>query len=562
MTIKRNFTTKYKLPTFNWVPLKPNQVKGTIFNEFHEEEKIVKLIDFADFEEQFKLGPKISPGARGNEVNRKNSTCTINSNSSSLTGSTSGGLNGNSSSTGTGKRFKAPEKVTMLENNRLRNMAISLKKLNKPTDIVIRTLSCFDSDSLTIEQMEILLRMIPTAAEISAYREYERSGKSIDEMTDEDKFLCAISKIERLEQKAKIIYYMSTLNQVNSSYPGSTSSSGNNESTVSVCKSIIATLSEASKSLKNSQGIRQILEYILVFGNYMNCSTRSMASGPAYGFKLQTLDLITETKSTVDRSRSLLHYVVDVIGKTTSAAAQTDKYDQEQLVKTLKTISPTTANKKFGPGASIFADTITVENTKLPFDLDELLSLLEKAASLSMETVASEVNELDRGMELAKKELSLRQTNAKDMTTVRLQNFVNAKGPEIQGLKDDLKRCQAHYNECVEYFGENPKLLESSSYLFGAFSKFLKQYKQCLYENRLASRKKIEALVAEKMQQLKEQQAAANGSSNGSQGGNNDTPNGTNDKRVREKKLIGTDDLYNGAFEDILMGKFTCHESV
>jgi hypothetical protein len=55
MTIKRKILSKYKLPTLNWYALKPNQVRGTIFNEL-DDEKIYKAIDFMDFEEKFKIG--------------------------------------------------------------------------------------------------------------------------------------------------------------------------------------------------------------------------------------------------------------------------------------------------------------------------------------------------------------------------------------------------------------------------------------------------------------------------------------------------------------------------
>lgn len=37
MTIKKKFQTKYKLPTLNWIALKPNQVKGTIFSELDDD---------------------------------------------------------------------------------------------------------------------------------------------------------------------------------------------------------------------------------------------------------------------------------------------------------------------------------------------------------------------------------------------------------------------------------------------------------------------------------------------------------------------------------------------
>ena len=37
MTIKRKLQTKYRLPVLNWMAMKPNQVKGTIFSELDDE---------------------------------------------------------------------------------------------------------------------------------------------------------------------------------------------------------------------------------------------------------------------------------------------------------------------------------------------------------------------------------------------------------------------------------------------------------------------------------------------------------------------------------------------
>lgn len=94
MTIKRKIQSKYKLPTLNWYALKPNQVRGTIFNEL-DDEKIFKAIDFTEFEEKFKIG--INNGiANASEID---------------------GMPGNS------KRFKKPDtKVSLLEPTRLRNI--------------------------------------------------------------------------------------------------------------------------------------------------------------------------------------------------------------------------------------------------------------------------------------------------------------------------------------------------------------------------------------------------------------------------------------------------------
>ncbi len=48
MTIKKKIETKYRLPNLNWVALKPQQVKGTVFCEL-DDEKLLKVSFFMDF---------------------------------------------------------------------------------------------------------------------------------------------------------------------------------------------------------------------------------------------------------------------------------------------------------------------------------------------------------------------------------------------------------------------------------------------------------------------------------------------------------------------------------
>lgn len=67
MTIKRKIETKYRLPNLNWIVLKPQQVKGTIFCEL-DDEKLLNVIDFETFEEKFKTGPAFA----NNQANSAN----------------------------------------------------------------------------------------------------------------------------------------------------------------------------------------------------------------------------------------------------------------------------------------------------------------------------------------------------------------------------------------------------------------------------------------------------------------------------------------------------------
>ena len=56
--------------------------------------------------------------------------------------------------------------------------------------------------------------------------------------------------------------------------------------------------------------MKKILELILALGNYMNSSKK----GACYGFRLQSLDSLTITKSS-DKKHNFVHYLADLVNK-------------------------------------------------------------------------------------------------------------------------------------------------------------------------------------------------------------------------------------------------------
>jgi hypothetical protein len=69
----------------------------------------------------------------------------------------------------------------------------------------------------------------------------------------------------------------------------------------------------------NSKKLRSLLEIVLAFGNYLNSGKR----GPAYGFKLQSLDALIDAKSG-DRRQCLLHFIIETIHKKMPQIANFD----------------------------------------------------------------------------------------------------------------------------------------------------------------------------------------------------------------------------------------------
>ena len=100
-----------------------------------------------------------------------------------------------------------------------------------------------------------------------------------------------LGKVERISTKLSIMNYI-----------------GNFFDNLHLITPQIHAVISAASSVKSSKKLRAVLEIILAFGNYLNSSKR----GPAYGFKLQSLDTLLDTKST-DKRMCLLHYIVATI---------------------------------------------------------------------------------------------------------------------------------------------------------------------------------------------------------------------------------------------------------
>lgn len=576
MTLKKTFSTQYKLPTFNWLTLKPNQVRGTIFNEFHDEDKIIKSINFQDFEEQFKLGRKIDSTKRTENQQQQQSD-----NSSSKNGATNvdASSQANDNTISQQKRFKQPEKISFMEHNRLRNMAISLRKLSVPTNLLVTSINRLDIDQLSLDSIEILMRMVPTAQEVKAYQEFEAQGKSLDSLTEEDKFLSQISKVERLEQKIKIMFYMKNLeitqgtNSISSSYSLSSSITDSGDLLAST-KAKIEMVETAAKSLRSSEGIRILLEYILVFGNYLNSSSRSLASAPAYGFKLQALDMVTEAKSTQDKNRNLLHFVVDTILKNLNSKEKAK----------LSTINPNDSeshkqpnNRAVGGKRISPLGAFDAESIKMPYDFDTLIVELEQAANVSLETLITEVKEFERGIELCIKELHVRcvaaealekSTNSipeqqneqalpakqiEDEAIRRLQKFIKSRSCDIIEIKEVAQRAQKEFNECAQYFGENPRTIESSS-LFAIFLRHLKNFKQCQADNKMVEKRKFDDELRKQIQQQQVLRAKKKLEVSNNQEQSQVVMNNNPPIDMKQNRLLHQDEVSHGTLDILITG--------
>ncbi|XP_070266383.1 formin-like protein 3 isoform X5 [Myotis yumanensis] len=385
--IKKPIKTKFRLPVFNWTALKPNQISGTVFSEL-DDEKILEDLDLDKFEELFKTKAQ---GPALDLICSKNKTAQ-----------------------------KAASKVTLLEANRAKNLAITLRKAGRSAEEICRAIHTYDLQTLPVDFVECLMRFLPTEAEVKLLRQYERERQPLEELAAEDRFMLLFSKVERLTQRMAGMAFL-----------------GNFQDNLQMLTPQLNAIIAASASVKSSQKLKQMLEIILALGNYMNSSKR----GAVYGFKLQSLDLLLDTKST-DRKMTLLHFIA------------------------------LTVKEKYPDLANFWHE----------------LHFVEKAAAVSLENVLLDVKELGRGMELIRRECSMHDNSV-------LRSFLSTNEGKLDKLQRDAKTAEEAYNAVVRYFGESPKTTPPSVF-FPVFVRFIRSYKEAEQENE--ARKKQEEVMREK----------------------------------------------------------------
>uniref|UniRef100_A0A3Q3IN50 Formin-like 1a n=1 Tax=Monopterus albus TaxID=43700 RepID=A0A3Q3IN50_MONAL len=358
---KKAIQTKFRMPLLNWQPLKPNQVTGTVFNDL-DDEQVLGELNMDMFEEHFKTRAQGNPADLSN-IKKKSVK-------------------------------KIPTKTSLIDPNKAKNLAITLRKGGMNPSLICTAIETYDQKSLSIDFLELLEHFIPSDFEMKLLVNYEKDGRPLEELADEDKFILRFGKIPRLSQRINTLTYM-----------------GNFPETVKRLQPQLNSIIAASMSIKSSTKLKKILEIVLAFGNYMNSGKR----GAVYGFRLQSLDLLLETKST-DRSQTLLDFITNII------------------------------QEKYSDLANF--------HTELHF--------VDKAALVSLDSILQDIRSLERGMEMTKKEFLVQ-----DDSPV-LKEFIKTNS-------DTILTTEA-YGSVVEYFGENPKTTQPSMF-FPMFARFIKAYK-------------------------------------------------------------------------------------
>uniref|UniRef100_A0A8D3CMQ2 Disheveled-associated activator of morphogenesis 1 n=1 Tax=Scophthalmus maximus TaxID=52904 RepID=A0A8D3CMQ2_SCOMX len=430
------------LKSFNWSKLAEVR-KGTVWMDV-DDGKVFKILDLEDLEKTFsayqrqqvlKLRTFINSTTVAIQCRRKQGA-------------------GKEAEDDTLSSKKVKE-LSVIDGRRAQNCNILLSRLKLSNEEMKRAILTMDEqEDLPKDMLEQLLKFVPEKSDVDLLEEHKHE---LDRMAKPDRFLYEMSRINHYQQRLQSLYIKKKFAE-----------------RIAEIKPKVEALTKASKEILHSKNLKQLLEVVLAFGNYMNKGQR----GNAYGFKVSSLNKIADTKSSIDKNITLLHYLITILEK---------KYP-----KVLR----------FQDDLQSISEAAKVNMTELEKDIGNLRS--------GLKSVESELEyQKKRPQELGDKFVSV------------VSQFITVASFSFSDVEDSLTEAKELVS--LKHFGEDASKMQPDEF-FGIFDQFLQSFIEAQQENENIRKRKEEEERRAKMEaQLKEQRekerrarkAKANGEDDG-----------------------------------------------
>uniref|UniRef100_A0A8D0A7Y7 Dishevelled associated activator of morphogenesis 1 n=1 Tax=Sander lucioperca TaxID=283035 RepID=A0A8D0A7Y7_SANLU len=405
------------LKSFNWSKLPENKINGTIWKEI-DDAKVFKVLDLDELQRTFSayqkpqvLYPDI-PKDAGDDL----------------------------------ALAKKVKELSVINGRRAQNCNILLSRLRLTNEEIRHAILTMDEQGdLPKDMLEQLLKFVPEKSDIELLEEHKHE---LERMAKADRFLYDMSSINHYQQRLQSLYFKKKFAE-----------------RVAEVKPKIKALSLASRELLQSGTLRQLLEVVLAFGNYMNKGQR----GNAYGFQVSSLNKIADTKSSIDRNVTLLHYMITVLKKTFPKVAA---FSQE-----LQSV----------PEAA------KINMTELEKDMGNLRSGLK-----SVEAVSEYIYE------------KIFKSIPADKFVPVVSQFITVASFSFSDVEESLSEAKEVFEKALTHFGEDPSNLQPDTF-FGIFDTFLTAFSEAEQDNENMARRKEEeerrALMEAQLKKDREQKA-------------------------------------------------------
>ncbi|XP_051500628.1 disheveled-associated activator of morphogenesis 1-like isoform X1 [Myxocyprinus asiaticus] len=401
------------LKSFNWAKLSESKLEGTVWADV-DDCRVFKILDLADIEKTFSAYQRQQDFFMVNNSKQKETEDDALSS-------------------------KKVKELSVIDGRRAQNCNILLSRLKLSNEEIKRAILTMDEqEDLPKDMLEQMQKFVPEKSDVDLLEEHKHE---LDRMAKADRFLYEMSRINHYQQRLQSLYFKKKFAE-----------------RIAEIKPKVEALSKASKEVLQSRNLKQLLEVVLAFGNYMNKGQR----GNAYGFKISSLNKIADTKSSIDKNVTLLHYLITILEK---------KYSKVMLFQ-------------------------------------EELQNVPEAAKVNMTELEKEINNLRCGLKNVDNELEYQRNRPQeygDKFVSVVSQFITVASFSFSDVEDSLNEAKELFLKTVKHFGEDSNKMQPDEF-FGIFDQFLQSFAEARQENENMRRRKEEEERRARMEvQLKEQ---------------------------------------------------------
>uniref|UniRef100_A0A673CK33 Dishevelled associated activator of morphogenesis 2 n=1 Tax=Sphaeramia orbicularis TaxID=375764 RepID=A0A673CK33_9TELE len=402
----------HPLKSFNWSKIGENMINGTIWHDI-DDLRAFKILDLKDIEKMFSAYQR-----------QQVWIC-----STKETGS----MDDIYVST------RKVKELSVIDGRRAQNCVILLSKLKMSNEEIRRAILEMDErEELAKDMLEQLLKFVPEKSDIDLLEEHKHE---LERMARADRFLFEMSRIDHYQQRLQALFFKKKFAE-----------------RLAEAKPKVEAILNASKEVVRSKRLTQILEVVLAFGNFMNKGQR----GNAYGFKVSSLNKIADTKSSIDRNITMLHYLIMIFEKN-------------------------------------YPDTLHIQGD---------LSSVPEAAKVNLSELEKEVHNIKSGLKALEAELHYQQSRTRergDKFVAVIGDFITVAGFSFSELEDQLSEAKDKFAKSLKHFGEEEGRMQPDEF-FGIFDTFLQSFSEARQDLENMQRRKDEEERRARMEaMLKEQ---------------------------------------------------------
>uniref|UniRef100_A0A673G2L4 Disheveled-associated activator of morphogenesis 2-like n=1 Tax=Sinocyclocheilus rhinocerous TaxID=307959 RepID=A0A673G2L4_9TELE len=317
------------------------------------------------------------------------------------------------------------KELSVIDGRRAQNCVILLSKLKMSNEEIKRAILEMDErEELAKDMLEQLLKFVPEKSDIDLLEEHKHE---LERMARADRFLFEMSRIDHYQQRIQSLFFKKKFAE-----------------RLAEIKPKVEAILCASREVMRSKHLTQVLEVVLAFGNFMNKGQR----GNAYGFKVSSLNKIIDTKSSIDRNITMLHYLIIIFEKH-------------------------------------YPDILNIQQD---------LAFIPEAAKVNLAELEKEVFIIRSGLKALEAELRYQQSRAcdwGDKFVPVVSDFITVASFSFSELEELLAEAKDKFSKSLKHFGEEEGCMQPDEF-FGIFDIFLQSFSEARHDLENMQRRKEE----------------------------------------------------------------------